>query len=263
LLQVLERSASELVADEWNIGLVRAARVVLGADEVVQKPDLAVALCGKGIGSMPQDLENAWRIATELDAPEMPDRAAARLRALEELTARSSYVIPRAATLDDLIAVLEGSARSLRRWPYGSQTPKSMPAIWEIDNEYNVQDMLWAILAPLFPDLEDEENLPSLGPKHPRADLAVPRLRTIIEVKYLRRDRQSDRAKIVEEVAADTGLYLSKSHEYDSIIAYIWDDAAQTDQHHELRMGIEAIPGIARTIIVPRPPKMDRSRLED
>ena len=183
-----------------------------------------------------------------------------RLRALEDLMARAAQIIPHAATRDDLVAILEGTRRSLRRWPYGNQTPLSKPALWEIGNEYNVQDMLWAVLAPVFPDLEDEENLPSLGPKHPRADLGVPRLRTIIEVKYLRNNRQRDRAKIIEEIAADASLYLAKTTDYDAIIAYVWDDAAQTEHHHEITMGIEGIKGIVAVIIVPRPAKMDRAR---
>jgi hypothetical protein len=179
--------------------------------------------------------------------------------ALQELTARAAQIVPRTATRGDLVAILEGTSRSLKRWPYGEKTLRSMPALWEIANEYNVQDMLWAVLAPLFPDLEDEESLPSLGPKHPRVDLGIPRLRTIIEVKFLRCDRQADRAQLIEEVAADASLYLSKTTDYDGIIAYFWDDAAQTDQHHEIKIGLEAISGIIAAVIIPRPAKMART----
>jgi hypothetical protein len=263
LLNVLDRSPSVL-DDEWNRGLAETAKVVLGRMNAVIGPtDLCIAMASKGIGQMPTNLDAAWALATGLTRPETPDRAAGRLVALQELTRRAAQIVPRTATREDLVAILEGTHRSLKRWPYGEKTPRSMPALWEIANEYNVQDLLWAVLAPLFPDLEDEEGLPSLGPKHPRADLGIPRLRTIVEVKFLRRDRQADRAQLIEEVAADASLYLSKTTEYDGIVAYVWDDAAQTDQHHEIKMGLEAISGIMAAVIVPRPAKMARATLID
>ncbi len=258
LTNVLHRS-SAVLDDEWNKGLVGAAMLVLGENATITQTDLGVAIASKGIGQMPADLEAAWATVMAIARPETPDRAAARLVAMQELTARAAQIVPRTATREDLVLILEGSSRSLKRWPYGEKTPRSMPALWEIANEYNVQDLLWAILAPLFPDLEDEESLPSLGPKHPRVDLGVPRLRTIIEVKFLRRDRQADRAQLIEEVAADASLYLSKTTDYDGIIAYVWDDAAQTDQHHEVKMGLEAITGVIAAVIVPRPAKMART----
>ena len=258
LTHVLDRSLS-LLDDEWNRGLVETAKLVLGGTGLTISPtDLCIAVASRGIGQMPADLAAAWASAMAFTRPETPDRAAARLVALQELTAHAAQIVPRTATRGDLVAILEGTSRSLKRWPYGEKTLRSMPALWEIANEYNVQDMLWAVLAPLFPDLEDEESLPSLGPKHPRVDLGIPRLRTIIEVKFLRRDRQADRAQLIEEVAADASLYLSKTTDYDGIIAYIWDDAAQTDQHHEIKMGLEAISGIIAAVIIPRPAKMAR-----
>jgi hypothetical protein len=89
-------------------------------------------------------------------------------------------------SIDNVARMLEGAARSMRRWPW-ENAPRTLNAVaarWDIENEYHVQDMLWIILAPVFPDLDDEEWLKSLGQHHPRADLAIPSLELIVEVKF-------------------------------------------------------------------------------
>ena len=102
------------------------------------------------------------------------------------------------------------------------------------------------------------ENLPSIGHARPRADLAVPSLRTLIEVKFLRHSGQAALREIIEEIAADTSLYLSRTKDFDTIIVVVWDDCAQTEQHHELQSGIESIRGVTAAIIIPRPSRMKR-----
>jgi hypothetical protein len=83
-------------------------------------------------------------------------------------------------------------------------------------------------------------------------------LRTIVEVKFLRSAGQAALAKVTEEVAADTSLYLSADSGYDNIMVVVWDDSAQTEQHHELKSGLESIRGITCAVIIPRPLKMKR-----
>jgi hypothetical protein len=52
---------------------------------------------------------------------------------------------------------------------------------------------------------------------------------------------QPARAAIFDEIAADTGLYLSRTQDYDNILVFIWDDAAQTEHHYELQSGVETL----------------------
>jgi hypothetical protein len=61
---------------------------------------------------------------------------------------------------------------------------------WHVDHEYHVQNMLWFLLAPIFPDLDDEQYLTKIGQKNPRADLYLPSMKLIVEAKFLRRGRQ-------------------------------------------------------------------------
>jgi hypothetical protein len=88
--------------------------------------------------------------------------------------------------------------------------------------------------------------------------LGIRSLRTIIEVKFLRDRGQRGFARIIEEISADAGLYLSRTTDYDNIVAFVWDDCAQTEQHYELKSGIEQINGISAAIILPRPSIMQR-----
>jgi hypothetical protein len=107
-------------------------------------------------------------------------------------------------------------------------------------------------LSPLFDDLEDEEGLPSVGHKHPRCDLAMPRLRLVIEVKFLRQATQAARAKIVEEVAADSALYLAEHSPYDAVVVFIWDESGSSHHHDEFQ-ALRRLRGISDVVVVSRP----------
>lgn len=259
----LLRRAFDVAGDSWQQGFVRAARLMVGESGLrITPPDLAVAFAAKGIGDLQDgDLETAWELTARF-APhdDGAPRDAVRVAVFDHIVARQSQIRIGAANKDDLVSLLQNVGRSLKLWQYEEKgrTSRSAPGRWDIENEYHVQALLWTVLAPVFSDLEDEENLPSLGHKHPRADLAIPSLRTIVEVKFMRTSGQSACAKITEEVAADASLYLSNSAAYDDIVAVVWDDCAQTEQHHELRSGLESIKGVSTAIIIPRPSKMKR-----
>jgi hypothetical protein len=264
---LLSRSIAEMSCDPWQVGLANAAASSLGSATTTKlPPDLAVALASKGVLTIvDDDVRRAWSTITSFEPHhDGPARDAARLAAFKHACARGAQIDPSSITRQGLIALLSGVARSLRRWTYETEprTSKSVIARWEVENEYHVQNLLWSVLAPVLPDLEDEENLPSIGHKKPRADLGVPSLRTIIEVKFLRSSGQAAYAALIEEIAADASLYLSKRSSYDNIIAFVWDDAAHTEQHAELQSGLEAIKGVTGATIVPRPAKMRRMAVE-
>lgn len=261
LTELLARSSKEVANDEWQLGLIRAARLFAGENglDIVPK-DLAVALAAKGLFELDAEkLQEGWYLASSLQPHECgPERDAVRLTAFDYVLARRRQISIGAMTRESLVGLLQGISRSMRLWTFESKprTPKSAIARWEIENEYHVQNFLWAVLAPVLSDLEDEENLPSIGHKNPRADLGVPSLRTIIEVKFMRRSGQAACADIIEEIAADASLYLSKTTDYDNIVCFVWDNCAQTEQHDELKAGLEAIKGVSAAVILPRPSKM-------
>lgn len=222
-------------------------------------PDLAAVLAAKGVLRLTPGDELDAR--TLILAPEYRhqshDRAGVQIAALRWLMREGARALPRRATVGDLIELLEGLPHALRRWPWEdaprTKSARSTAQRWDVQNEYHVQSLLWTILAPVFPDLKDEEYLRSVGHKHPRVDLAVPSLGVIIEVKFLRSCKQRDLAGLIEEVSADTGFYLSNPSDFTQIVTFIWDDAQCTDQHGTLLAGLRMLKGITDAVVVSRP----------
>lgn len=249
----------------WDWSLIATARVVLGVtdrEDVVTQvlPELRVALTAKGVLAGHSGAGNAaWATILRLEALSGGvAHAAVLLAAFNQLVSESLPARLSNVELVDVCRILHGVHASLRRWPWEAKgrTPRSAPARWDVENEYHVQDLLWIVLAPLFPDLEDEENLVSVGHKHPRADLAIPSLNLIIEVKFIR--PAASFADMIGGVSEDTGLYFCKESRWRQMIAFIWDDSGRTEEHQELRQGLLKLPNMVDAIIVPRPAKMAR-----
>jgi REase_DpnII-MboI len=185
------------------------------------------------------------------------ERAVVKLAALQRLLALEADINLHSSTTDDLVAVLQQVPAALKRWPWEG-APRTnrkglLPQRWDIATEYHIQAFLWALLRPISADLRDEEYLRSLGYKHPRVDLAIPRLRLIIEVKFLYTANQAELAQVQEDVAADTSLYLSEDSGYDKIIAFVWDSTASVQHHATLAQGLRKLRGIYDAIVVSRP----------
>jgi hypothetical protein len=254
---IVKKSLGELSTDPWHQGVARLAAVVLGDNLTIRPAELAVVSAAKGYGVSSQAIEEeAWSAAVQSCPLENKSGLdAVRLAAFDIIRGRLGQVRLASPSREDLIRLLRNVPRGFKRWTYEKKprTPRSAVARWDVENEYHVQNLLWAILAPVFSDVDDEEHLPSIGHAHPRADLGIPSLRTLIEVKFIRQPGQASFKAVMDEIAADTGLYLSKSKDFDTIVAVVWDDCAQTEQHHELQSGIEQLNGVAAAIILSRP----------
>lgn len=268
LNDVLSESISRARKPDWNESLIRAALEIARhpgdawTDDVVAA-DLVVALSAKHLATASEAVRsNAWAMISSLagEADGM-GRAATQLTALTTLLRDASTLRPGATSVPDVARLLAGISRSMRRWAWDEKplTKNSCAAHWDIENEYHVQDLLWAILAPLFPDLDDEEWLKSLGQHHPRADLAIPSLELIIEVKYLRKGGKAVFVDVIKEVAADASTYLQEGSGYKQIIAFIWDDEARTEEHPELLQGLTRLRGVKDAIVISRPARMGRA----
>lgn len=269
---VLAESVSRSRKPDWNESLIQAALSVRRQpgsawSGSMVADDLVVALSAKGLASASEAVRaNAWAIISSLIGEgDGMGRAATQLAALTTLLRDASTLRPGATSIADVARLLAGVARSMRRWAWDEKplSKNSVAAHWDIDNEYHVQDMLWAILAPLFPDLDDEEWLKSLGQHHPRADLAIPSLELIIEVKYLRKGGKAVFVDVIKEVAADASTYLQKGSGYKHIVAFIWDDEARTEEHPELLQGLTRLRGVEDAIVISRPARMTRSDRND
>ena len=142
--------------------------------------------------------------------------------------------------LENLISFLENISVGLNCWTWEEKpkTKTSTAVKWLIENEYHVQNLLYLLLAPIFPRIKKEVNLPQQGHKNPRADIYIPELHLIIEVKY-RKDRTKKFVDLTEELAADKTLYTASEEYKDSkLIAFLWDNLASTEEHPKFKNGI-------------------------
>lgn len=250
------------------------ARSVLGTDSrtvLGDKPELAplrLSLSSCGLFSYPSSSEedlDAVTALTVIRSPSSPASspldAAIRLVALDWVSRATPTVLPSRATVSQVAELLRHTTMALRLWTWESKgrTRGATPRRWEIDNEYHVQNLLWAILAPIFPDLRAEENTPSVGAKHPRADLAIPSLRLVIEVKFVRPGISF--ADITEEIAADAGLYFAAGSQFDMMVVFTWDDSGRNQEHDVFVRGIRELPRIADAVVVSRPGSMARPQV--
>lgn len=185
-----------------------------------------------------------------------PELAAFVLAAYEYLSSTVEHPRLRAPELSDVALALSRLQAALRRWTW-EDAPKVVGGTarkWHIDHEYHFQNLLTAVFTALFTDLKDEEWLSSIGPKKPRADLVVPSLQLVIEVKFWRVGTSA--AKMVSEIAEDCSLYRKKNSPYLHVVPVIWDNGARTEEHAYLARGLEELPGVLYPTIVSRPAAM-------
>lgn len=167
-----------------------------------------------------------------------------------------ALVPPNGWLLKDLVVFLERIPVGLKRWTWEEEkgrTRNSEPVKWLIENEYHVQNFLYVLLAPIFDDIADEVNLQQVGQKSPRADLYLPGLHTIIEVKYRKNNKKSF-AKLIGEVAEDASLYHADTKYKDArFVCFLWDHTCSTQEHAKLKEGVLRIQGIDACVVVSSP----------
>lgn len=115
------------------------------------------------------------------------------------------------------------------------------------ENEYELQRVLWTMLAGYFPDLQDEVWLSKFGVYHPRADFAVESLRIVIEAKYTR--AAADFREVQEEITGDAASYTSRPAILDRVIAVVYDRSSSVYLHEPFRQALRKVAGIADIIV--------------
>jgi REase_DpnII-MboI len=262
LNRIYEMSGTE----DWQRCLFHATDRVLNGQISVpeslsdQAADIRVVLTAKGILS-PRVAEEAERdeqsaltlIARHSSDPISYERAAIRLAALDQVTRSAPVVVPGRMSAQSLVQLLERVPAGLRKWTW-EKTPRTSAAParqWHIDHEYHVQNLLWFTLAPLLPDLDDEQYLAKIAQKSPRADLYIPSMKLVIEAKFLRPTDKMQ--KIIDQISSDASLYGAMGNDCAGIVPFIWDDSARSQEHDYLRQGLKKLPGILDAVVVSRP----------
>ncbi len=91
---------------------------------------------------------------------------------------------------------------------------------FEINDEYDVQDLFNALVRPGVPDIVPEDPTPKLAGKGSRLDFTSKATRLGFEVKHVKSAGHATTVR--EEILIDEASYLE--HPYvDSVVAFIWD----------------------------------------
>jgi len=150
-------------------------------------------------------------------------------------------------------AILSRFEHAMRRWRYDPENTKNLVR-WPINQEKEVQDIIWMILRSYFDDVVDEETLPKFGHSSYKPDFAIPSLNLLIEVKYAY--KKEDFKKIEKEIMQDTIGYLMNTQQYKKIIVFIYDNSSSVQEHDIARRDLIKIDEIEDVIIVSKPSQL-------
>jgi hypothetical protein len=207
-------------------------------------PGIAIQDRGRWLDEAQQTLVS--RLLTE--APyEAQDYKAALIWevAVDYIEAKSAY-----PTGDHVTLFLQRFPAALERW----RSKK-----WVVEDEYDIQAMLWLILRPHFDDLRYEEYLPKLGRSAERYDIGIPQLGLIVEAKYAR--QASDFQRIVEEIGKDAAQ-LQPQSTFTGILVFVYDESCSGEQHDWARQAMEKFAPVRKAIIVSAPSTCRRPAME-
>lgn len=169
----------------------------------------------------------------------------------------TSLVLRTKSTVSSLLLQFESC---LRRWRWDSEDLKT-PIRWPIRSEREVQDILWVMLRSIFHDLEDEDTLPKFGHSSYKADLGIPSLGLLIEVKFAR--SAADFKGIEKQILEDLVPYLRSPERYREVLVFVYDDSSSVQEHETTKRALQSVAGVADVIVVSRPshlPPHDQQR---
>ncbi len=256
--QVLARAADS-IHPAWLVGGGLVARGEMNTCA----PELRVALASRG-AAIGADTDGTSLLEGLLSGalPDSAFHAQVQLQALAWTRRAAPIALPGQATTETLARLLAEAPRALQLWPWEDKpkTKSSRAAMWHVDNEYHVQALLWAMLAPIFPDLRREEYAPQVGPIQPRVDFGIPSLRLLIEVKFAR--TRAALKEMVNEIAQDNSNYFATPSAYDRLLVFVWDNGSYSEDHALVREGMRKFARVVDAIIVSRPGHMTEPRVE-
>ncbi|WP_375767799.1 hypothetical protein NR798_39955 [Archangium gephyra] len=165
-------------------------------------------------------------------------RVAARLSAIPAPAVASSL-----ETLENILRQFHRVAAQLRKRHDGRKT-------LVIKDEYDVQDLLHALLLMHFSDIREEEHAPSFAGASPRLDFLLRNEEIVIEVKKTR-PSQTVRG-LCDELIADIARYQAHPN-CKTLVCFIYDPEGQLSNVAGLIHDIQSTPSKipVRVLVVP------------
>jgi REase_DpnII-MboI/AbiJ N-terminal domain 3 len=159
-------------------------------------------------------------------------------------TKDEEYIVPRA------IEIIEQLARNFHSVVRKlSQRHDNRPPL-EIRDEYDVQDLFYALLTPFFEDIRPEEVAPSHAGGHGRIDFLIKAEQIVIEIK---KTRPSLKVKeLRDQLIVDKELYRTHPH-CRTFIAFIYDPDGYIGNAIGFERDLSNAPGDIRVKVIVAP----------
>jgi hypothetical protein len=124
------------------------------------------------------------------------------------------------------------------------------PAMAQVNDEYDLQDLLRSILVGFFGDVRGEEPTPSHGGLASRMDLFLKNEKIVIETKMTRAGL--NQRKVAQELAVDKELY--RSHDgCRALVCFVYDPGRHLRNPAALENDLTDLSGPVPTIVIVAP----------
>ena len=126
---------------------------------------------------------------------------------------------------DILSKILSGIHKSMTRITSGKDRHAKSVGVFSVENEYDLQNLIWTVLKPNFPEMVDEVPIPKHMGEPSRVDFYIPEIKTIIELKHVRENNQAK--KIPSDLDHDLTWY-AKFVEAEKLVFYVFKNGDVT-----------------------------------
>jgi hypothetical protein len=152
----------------------------------------------------------------------------------------SNYKVYEVPPISNLLQILESFPYTIKRdLAYNGR---------ELNDERDVQRVLYTILRSHYGDVVDEEVLGRFGLKHYQDDFGIPSLDTIIEVKVIK--DTTDLKKLQEQLMVDSIGYFKTMTVYRHLVYFIYNKANKLVDS-SLISALQSLDPVAGVVIVP------------
>ncbi|MEG4507177.1 hypothetical protein QUA81_25990 [Microcoleus sp. F6_B4] len=192
-----------------------------------------------------------------------PARAALRLAAFDSIQRSSPAVNLSNPSIEDVCKILNRVPGALQKsiWEEKLPSGESQALKWYVDDKERVQNLLYFLLASIFPDCMKMDCNSSVDGQIPlRTVLGIPCLRLIIYVNFMRSNNNYQ--SIIEQIYVDSDLYFVEGSAYSNIVVFFWDESRQFDLHNRLRKEIKQLRGVVDAVVVSCPESIIAPRSE-
>lgn len=253
--------SGEFVTSVGRASAVAAARLLGRSDAFTKTNDLAVRLGDMPLadllllgslallapGGAAVDLsaaENALAIRAMVEPIPVRDtaEAASVLVLLQRAVSRAGV-----AASDDPVARVVGLCRRFPLFVERLQhRQRSRPAV-DVKDEYDVQDLLYAVLKLSFDDIRPEEWTPSYAGNSSRVDFLLPGERMVIEAKMTRANL--GQREVVDQLTIDRARY-EKAPNVDHLVCIVYDPMRRCNNPAAIERDLAQTSGRLRSTVI-------------